>query len=76
MKKKPIADNADSGNKTDSADSPVEAKRRKAVKRIAATAGIVATMSGKWEKPVLSSAILPAHAGMTGDAIEDGEQDG
>ena len=62
---------------SDSLKDEVEIKRRKAITRIVASAGIVATMSGNWKKPVLNSAVLPAHAestcGADGDC-EDGDE--
>ncbi len=54
--------------------------RRKAVTKIVATAGVAVAMSGNWNKPILSSVVLPAHAKMTNcepdDGTEDGECDG
>ena len=57
----------------ESTHNQVEFKRRKAVGRIMASTGIVATMSGSWKKPVLTSAILPAHAEST---CPDGDSGG
>ena len=55
---------------------PTETKRRKALGRIVATTGIVATMSGDWKKPVLTSAVLPAHADATCPGDDSGDDTG
>ena len=55
-----IAEDKESAESTES--SSLETRRRKALKNIAVTTGIVATMSAEWKKPVIDSVILPAHA--------------
>ena len=55
-------------------DVPQDHSKRKTVGKVAATAGLVASMSGNWEKPVLSSVVLPAHAKTTQKC--DGNTDG
>lgn len=47
--------------------------KRKTLGKVAATAGLVASMSGNWEKPVLSSVVLPAHAKTTQKCPADGD---
>jgi hypothetical protein len=47
--------------------------KRKTVGKVAATAGLVASMSGNWQKPVLSSVVLPAHARTTSKCTTDGQ---
>ncbi len=54
----------DQSNKTESDDTvdlpedDNEQKRRKALTKIVATAGIATAMSGTWKKPLLSSGML------------------
>ena len=73
MSKKKFPVKSEDKVENDSTRDQVEAQRRKAIGRIVATTGIVATMSGNWKKPVLTSAILPAHAESTCEVEVDGE---
>ena len=65
MSKKTLPANDETEKQQSTTATTMDGKRRKAVTKIAATTGIVASMSGNWVKPVLTSAVLPAHAGTT-----------
>ena len=61
-----------SDHKVDTPDDEIKKKRREALTKIVATAGIAHSMSGNWTKPVLESVVLPAHANTTLNCCEQG----